>query len=575
MSFFHVANIEMPIVEAIIAVIALMITYTIKWITGRSVRVSTEQPYIGAHQALTPLQKKVGKEYRKFKTTGDKPTFREFCFPEKYTVQKQQLMLGEYLKPSASPKTCLVFHKIGAGKTCVMIQIAMKWMKRGKPLCLMPASLTGGFRSELRTKCAGDEFISDTDRKLLKTLNPNSAEYKDIVQESDAKINKAMTITSFDKFDEKTKAPILIIDEYNAVDNEKGSRYKQIISWIEKNEKSSIVILSGTPIFDNISEINAFAKFLRIEIPDNGITLDSIPKLFANKVSYFPGAPTYTFPKMEVIIKQVVMSPFQARYYLSEVEIEQTRTGTLKQVVANNNFYCKSRQKANIVYPNGLHGYHGLNKLTAAMIKDNLATYSAKFASLIKGLRNGELSFIFSNFTGPGGIASVAKILKVYGYKNFTEDGPGKKTFAIWSGEQSMNDKNLIRTIYNSSDNDDASKIQIVIGSPSICVGVSLLRTRYAYILEPFWSKQKMDQVIGRVCRLCSHKNLKASERTVTVYVYAAVVNNKVKESQLPTITANESVDLYMIHTSNEKFAETEPYTKALMDIAFDKALHQ
>ena len=120
---------------------------------------------------------------------AEKPvSFEEFCYPKSYAVQKQQLFAGEFMEPKSGHSSLLVFHKIGAGKTCLAIQVGEKWKSRGRPLMIMPASLIPGFRNELRSKCAGDAYISDAERATLTGLTPGSDEYLEIIRASDARM---------------------------------------------------------------------------------------------------------------------------------------------------------------------------------------------------------------------------------------------------------------------------------------------------------------------------------------------------------------------------------------------------
>ena len=50
--------------------------------------------------------------------------------------------------------------------------------------------------------------------------------------------------------------------------------------------------------------------------------------------------------------------------------------------------------------------------------------------------------------------------------------------------------------------------------------GISLMSTKYVHIVEPYWHPVRIDQVIGRARRICSHKNLPESDRTVDVFLY-------------------------------------------------------
>ena len=116
---------------------------------------------------------------------------------------------------------------------------------------------------------------------------------------------------------------------------------------------------------------------------------------------------------------------------------------------------------------------------------------------------------------------------KPNGYSNFLEEGFGKKRYAIWSGDENLKEKNLIRETINNKDNKDGSKLKIILGSPAIKEGISLLRIRQVHVLEPYWNMSRLDQVIGRAVRFCSHKDLPRDERNVSIYIYLTIDKSK------------------------------------------------
>ena len=520
---------------------------------------------------LDEFQTDALKQYPELKIKKPLPTFEEFCYPKNYAVQKQQKFAAEYMKKSKS-RELLVFHKIGAGKTCLAIQIGERFKSKGRILVIMPASLIPGFRNELRSDCAG--YITNKERDKLKKFQPGSIEYKEIIAKSDEHIDEIWQIYSYNKFatsNEEIIAPLIIVDEVQNLSGQ-GFFYKSILSWIDLNPTARVVIMSGTPLFNSLNEIYPIAKLLRINqdsTQDNElvITPENIKDLFAGKVSYFSGAPDYTFPKSLIKIKKCMMSKFQSRWYLAQVEAEMAQTGHIKLIEVSDNFYIKSRQRSNIVYPNGLTDQDGLDALSPSIIRLSLDVYSCKYAALIKKLRKNMLSFIYTGFTGFGGIKALVKCLKVFGYKNFSENGPGKRRFAIWSGDQTNREKDIIRATFNSSKNDNSSQIQIIIGSPSIKEGVSLLRVRQVHILEAYWNHSRLEQIYGRAVRFCSHKTLPKDDRNVIIYIYAAICKQNKK------ITPKESIDLYMLEMADNKKEEMAPYVLALQEVAVDRLL--
>jgi hypothetical protein len=315
--------------------------------------------------------------------------------------------------------------------------------------------------------------------------------------------------------------------------------------------------MSGTPIFDNPSELEGLAGLMRI---NTLVTLQNIKTLFKNKVSYFPGAPEYTYPTVIKKIRHCIMSQHQAKWYKQQI-IAEMKNDKIKHTVGSDDFYIKSRQKSNIVYPNGIT----TKVLSVDNIKNHLETYSTKMAKLVKSLKKNQLSFVYTGFTGMAGIAMIAHVLDVLGWRSIHVHGPGKRRYAIWSGEQHRKEKDMIVRTYNSVDNEDASQLQIIIGSPAIKEGVSLYGCRSVHIMETYWNHSRLEQIYGRAVRYCSHKRLVADERTVNIYTYAALTRVGSKE-----YTPKISIDLYMLDMADKKREECQPYMDALQQCAAD-----
>jgi hypothetical protein len=83
-----------------------------------------------------------------------------------------------------------------------------------------------------------------------------------------------------------------------------------------------------------------------------------------------------------------------------------------------------------------------------------------------------------------------------------------------------------IRTKYNNVKNKDGADLKIIIGSVVVKEGINLYRVRQIHILEPWHNKSRMDQVVGRGIRFCSHADLPKNERNVKIYQYASVLDS-------------------------------------------------
>lgn len=507
----------------------------------------------------TPIQDKIAKKYKKYKIPKRRKSFEEFCYPKAFAIQPQQAFLGDYFAPSnnkTSPKALLAFHKIGSGKSCVMIQVAERWTDEGRPLILIPASLIPGFRDELRGKCSDIDFTNDN------------------IKKSNRAIDRKYNIMSYNKFLESPPrhAPIMMIDECQNLLNESGNIYAAVRNFIQRNDNMPVLLLTGTPVFDNPNNLVALSRLLRLDADSAQLSPKYMAELLNDKVSFFAGAPQYTFPKTEVIVDICRMSKLQTRWYQSEVEAEKSIHGRITLHNITNNFFIKSRQRANIIYPSGLVGEAALQSLTQSLITSSLGKYSCKYAKMITRLKKGRLAFIYVEFTELYGIASITKCLDALGFSNYFTSGPGRRRYAIWSGQQSMTEKAKIRNIFNDPSNNDASQLQFIIGSPAIKEGVNLMRIREVHIISPYWNHSRLEQIYGRAVRFCSHKTLPIRERTVNIYIYAAVTHNY---RAFEEVTPENSIDLYMLQVADEKREMNEPYVQMLMDVAIDKKLFQ
>jgi SNF2 family DNA or RNA helicase len=103
------------------------------------------------------------------------------------------------------------------------------------------------------------------------------------------------------------------------------------------------------------------------------------------------------------------------------------------------------------------------------------------------------------------------------------------------------------------------------LGSPSIKEGVSLLRVQQVHVLEPYWNMSRLDQVIGRAIRFCSHKDVASQDREVKVYVYIGVGQ---KSDEI-------TVDKHIMNLAFKKKELTDQFEEIMQEMAIDKFLFQ
>ena len=275
--------------------------------------------------------KKINTIFKKFKIKEKKLTLEDICYPKKFKLQIPQEFVSNFINKDTPYKGILLYHQIGAGKTCAAISIAENFKKTKNILVVVPAALIGNFYKELRSGCTEDEYISYKNINQLNSLKPSSKEYKEIIKKTNSKINKYYTVLSYNKFVEKLQKKsiklvntLLIIDEVQNVVSEHGTFYNTIYKSISNAPNDlRIVLLSGTPMFDKPSEIALTLNLLKLkieypvgkkfddmflelkkknnEIIYKPINLDLFKKLCKGYISFYRGAPPVSFPKKKYI----------------------------------------------------------------------------------------------------------------------------------------------------------------------------------------------------------------------------------------------------------------------------------
>ena len=520
------------------------------------------------------LQDKILKKFSQYETPTKKPSFLDLCYPEEFTYQLPQLFVSKFINPKTPYKGLLVYHRIGAGKTCAAIQIAEQWVDKRNVIFIVPASLVGNVYKEFRSECTGTKYITSAERSKLSKMSPLSKEYQDLLEKVNERIDKNYSIYSYHKYVDLVSSnkinllnSLVIIDEVQNIVSETGSFYKIILNSLQKSPGSTrIVIMSATPIFDKPVELSLTMNLLKpdnilptganfndtfLDINDNKYNLKNaelLGSLLKGYISFSPGAPSHAFPKQIFKVVKCHMSKFQYECYQT-VEEQEGKPDFKDILKLPNNFYIGSRIISNVAYPNKGINEKGFDSWHGSKLKiENLERYSVKFYKIINKIKQIKgPNFVYSNFKEYGGLKALIVALEENGFKDVITHGPGKNRYAVWSGDEKAEQKEMIKDVFNQYKNYDGSEIKVILGSPSIKEGVSLLRVKSVHILDPYWNTSRLDQVIGRAIRYCSHRDLAKEQREVRVYLYLACAPYKSKK----IITVDEHI--YRIALKKEK----------------------
>ena len=199
-----------------------------------------------------------------------------------------------------------------------------------------------------------------------------------------------------------------------------------------------------------------------------------------------------------------------------------------------------------------------------------LQIYSPKFLHVLENISDPEyqgLHLVYSQFRTLEGVELFSLTLEKNGFARFKikkdstglwkidipEVDQGKPTYGLYTGTESKEEREIIRLIYNGewdkipesisvelkakyNNNNMGEVIKVFMITSSGSEGINLRNTRYVHIMEPYWHPVRLEQVIGRARRICSHKDLPPALQTVEVFVYLMVFT----ESQLKSDEAIE-----------------------------------
>lgn len=246
----------------------------------------------------------------------------------------------------------------------------------------------------------------------------------------------------------------------------------------------------------------------------------------------------------------------------------------------------------------------------------DLEKYSPKYATILANIRRSPGPvLVYSQFKTLEGLGIFAAVLRaaeehyvqlditwdsaasewVIPAELMTADMKDRPRYILYTGDQELDKRRLLLQLYNADiaglpsrlsaqcaellgsdpDNRNGKVCQIFMITQSGAEGISMFNTRQVHIMEPYWNNVRIQQVVGRAIRLCSHMNLEWDERTVEVFTYLSVFSAEQKTGgakgsrQLMTADKGMTTDqmIFDIATKKQKLAD------GLMEIAQSAAV--
>ncbi len=176
---------------------------------------------------------------------------------------------------------------------------------------------------------------------------------------------------------------------------------------------------------------------------------------------------------------------------------------------------------------------------------------------------------VYSNYVLMEGLEVFKVYLSFFNYYSYMKTKKlvkGKIGYVEYHGGiKERKDRKMGMTAFNETSNKYGTEIKIMLISPAGTEGLSLKNVRQVHIMEPYWNEVRIQQMIGRGIRQCSHKELKIEERHVDVYRYKSVKSTK----------GSWTTDEYIEDLARSKAGLIQSFLDAIKEVAVDCVLNQ
>jgi hypothetical protein len=357
------------------------------------------------------------------------------------------------------------------------------------------------------------------------------------------------------------------------------------------------------------------------------INKDLLSLICSGYVSYFKGGNPNAYPYKRIITMEHSFSSQHKQEYIAALKSDllkdknfgNKKIGEYENVLLGNyesesedkisGMYVTTQQYSNIFLPKigeNINKTVQEKKQALSTFKSRMAsmrfqnptdvityikTFSNKFASIIElALNSNGPVFIFSNWLTYG-VEPLSIILEACGLSRFDREDKGRGRYFVWSSETKTMDKDGIlikkaRNTFNSMENSDGSKLKIILGTRSVMEGVSFKNVKQVHITEPWWNEARIEQILARASRYCSHSNLSAEEQYVDIYRHYSVLSSPVSrdddisailtEFRIPDSQglSTYSIDQKMLMSSLKKYSINNELEGVLKNCSIDSEIN-
>lgn len=213
---------------------------------------------------------------------------------------------------------------------------------------------------------------------------------------------------------------------------------------------------------------------------------------------------------------------------------------------------------------------------------ENIGTYSCKIKSIIDNIINSEgIVLVYSQYLD-NGLIPLALALEELGFSRINSKNnllKSKKSinpynilsknnngsfkqgkYSMITGNQiiSSNISNDLKVI-NSDNNINGLNCKVVLISQAGSEGIDFKNLRQVHILEPWYNLFRIEQIVGRAIRNCSHKKLELKDRNTQIFMHSSYIDDSI-----------ETIDMMLYRMCEEKAKKIGMVQKVLKSVSVD-----
>ena len=230
-----------------------------------------------------------------------------------------------------------------------------------------------------------------------------------------------------------------------------------------------------------------------------------------------------------------------------------------------------------------------INEDDKILARENIKAYSTKIHTIIENMLKNKsegIIFIYSDYIFSG-ILPLAIALEHIGFEKYngeniletrekidpiaynfeplTRENNKKAKYIVLTGDKSLSPNNeKERKDSLNYNNMNGENIKVILGNSVTSEGMDFKNIREIHVLDPWYHLYKIEQIIGRGIRYCSHSFHPKNKQNVTVYLHTASVDYNV-----------ESIDTNTYLIAEKKASDIGEIEKILKENAIDSFLNK